>query len=86
MENLQKIHALSSFMLGKKEALLKKTLEQAHQLVREKLDLPDNIRLTGLTFDHDDNPDAAAGCRTCTKIGPDGQLHVFCCPNSATLG
>lgn len=81
MENLQKIHALSSFMMGKEDKL-KEALAEAQQLIRKKLRLPDEIRLTGLTFDHDSDFKAESlhCAKTCTKMGADGQLHVFCCP------
>ncbi len=44
----KKIHALSSFMMGKEDKL-KEALAEAQQLIRKKLRLPDEIRLTGLT-------------------------------------
>jgi len=81
MKHLQKIHAVSSFLLDKGEKELTKTLSDVHQHLKEKLGLPPHIRVTGLAFEHVNADKDDQGCEhTCTKTGDDGKVFVFCCP------
>lgn len=83
MQNLKKINALSSFFMNKKDEEVQELFKDVHNRIRQTLNLPDNIKVTGITFDYVDISEAADATsldcdNICTKI-IDGQLHYFCC-------
>lgn len=78
MENLQKVNRLSSFFMEKNEDKMAEIFKEFQEKIRETLELPDDIKLTGLTFDRVEEKEFLDCIKTCYTM-VNGQLTVYCC-------
>jgi len=80
MRNLQKVNQLSTLLLSKDPDQLKEALKAAHAAVKKQLNLPNNIKVSGIKFDLHDGPLSQINdcLYYCQITYPDGSIGMEC--------
>lgn len=79
MDNLQKANRLSGFFMQKKEEEMKTLFTEFCEQLKRSMDLPPDIRLTGVQFDWVDGGKELLECPKVCYAWVNGQLLVYCC-------
>ena len=79
MTRLEKVHIVTGHFKDIDPQKIKDALQAAHASIKKHLNLPDNIKLTGLKFDAIGPNEALEDCNPCSSMDAQGNTVLGCC-------